>query len=77
MKTIELTDDCVDAIVIAELKDAFERNLIEDMNECGDPLGHDDQLLMALKVVLKYFMHPSEIDDYFAQHIKQYIKSYD
>ena len=55
-KTIEMTWEQIDAIVINELKDAHERNLYLDRDEGGNLIDPDWALLEALEKVLGYFM---------------------
>lgn len=60
--TFEMTWEQVDAIVVAELKDAHARNLELDRDEGGQLLDPDWELLDALETVLAYFMPTSEYD---------------
>jgi hypothetical protein len=66
MKMITLTDDQLDAIVIAELKDALELNIRYDTDEGGYRIDPDRDLVNALKVVLAYYMPPFDASSYIA-----------
>ena len=72
MKTIELTDEFVEHIVITELQDMYERNLVEDRDEGGFPLGHNEELLKAIEVVLQYVMPFREAKEYIDSKRKRY-----
>jgi hypothetical protein len=59
--TFEMEWDQVDAIVISELKDAYERNRYPEKIECSDDyIEPDDKLLSSIETVLEYFMPASD-----------------
>lgn len=64
MPTVELTSDQIDQLIIDELKLAIQLNLSPDKDESGHYLGIDEALLASLKVVLSYYMPPSEYKEY-------------
>lgn len=66
-KTFEMTLEQVDALVVGELQDAYERNLKLDTNEGGDYLEPDWELLDSLEKVLAYFMCKSDFDKWMQQ----------
>ena len=59
-KSIELTWDQIDSIVVSELKEAYERNTDENND-------FDIELLNSFDKVLKYFMSASDYDDWKAK----------
>lgn len=63
-RTIELTDEFIEHIVIEELKWAYETNLVPDSDEGGDPIDSDGDLLEAIETLLKYFMPYREAVEY-------------
>lgn len=63
-RTIELTDEFIDHIVINELKLTYEMNLIPDRDESGDTIDPDGDLLDAVETLLKYFMPYREAVEY-------------
>lgn len=64
MKTIELSYETVDQIVVDELKDSLERCTILDRDEGGSYTEPDHDLIKSLKRVLGFFMVPSEYQEY-------------
>ena len=65
MKTIEMTHEQIDAIVVSELQEAYRLNLIQEYDEGGYPIGRDEELLDALERVLCYFMPVSAVMQFF------------
>jgi hypothetical protein len=59
---IEMTFDQIDAIVIDELKEAYELNLQIDRDEGGQALEPDWELLASIEKVLSYFMPVAEYE---------------
>jgi hypothetical protein len=58
-KQVELTWDQIDSIVIGELKGCYETQMEHD------PKSRDYELIHALSVMLKYYMHYSDYDEWF------------
>ena len=67
-KTINLTWEQIDAIVVAELQDAYRLNVTPTRDEAGINIDPDGELAKALEVVLQYFMSQQDYDEW----IKQY-----
>ena len=64
-RTFELTDEQVDAIVLEELKLAWELNAKPDKIDCSDDyIDPDYALLGAIEKVLEYFMTKGEFDQW-------------
>ena len=64
---INLTDDCVTNIVVAELKEAYHANSKSVKIECSDDIIEPDyDFLEAIDIVLEYFMTPDEIMEWAA-----------
>lgn len=63
-RTIELTDEFIEHIVISELKLTYEMNLIPDTDEGGNSIDPDGDLLDAVETLLKYFMPYREAVEY-------------
>jgi HEAT repeat protein len=59
-RTIELTWDQIDSIVVSELKESYLRTKAAVDNEIDD----DRELLQSLDRVLSHFMAPSEYDEW-------------
>ncbi len=59
-KTIELIYDQIEAIIVEDLKEAYEMNMVSERDEGGFDLGIDGDLLQSLDTVLQYYMAPSE-----------------
>lgn len=57
-KHVELTWDQIDSIVIGELKGCYETQMEHD------PESRDYELIHALDVVLKYYMHFSDYNEW-------------
>ena len=56
-KTVRLLDEQIDFIVIEELQEAYRMNMQPNKIDCSDDiLEPDENLLMALRTVLNYFM---------------------
>lgn len=53
--TFEMEWEQVDAIIIAELKDAYARNSGEN---------RDDELCRSIENVLQYFMYPTDFENW-------------
>jgi len=64
MRTIELTDEFIEHIVITELKSTYEMNLNMYDDEGGTPMDPDDNILDAVETLLKYFMPYTEAMKY-------------
>lgn len=67
-QTIELECEQIDAIVVGELKHAYEINLKCTKDEGGFDIDPDGELANALKVVLQYFMSKYDYDDWIEQY---------
>ena len=64
-RTFELTDEQVDAIIVEELKLAYELNCSLNKIDCSDDyIDPDYQLLDAIEKVLEYFMTKGEFDQW-------------
>ena len=63
-KTVELTWDQIDHIVVAELQEAYNMNKNYDEIDVGIP-----GLPEALLTVLEYFMAPSEFEQWKNTHV--------
>jgi hypothetical protein len=63
-RTIELTDEFIEHIVIEELKWTYEMNLVPDTDEGGAPIDPDGDLLGSIETLLKYFMPYREAIEY-------------
>jgi hypothetical protein len=61
-KSFEMTWDQIDAIVVGELKDSYERSLTLEKDESGQYIDPDWELLDALEKVLAHFMPMSEYE---------------
>lgn len=62
-QTFEMTYDQIDALMIRELKDIYDRNKDGDKIDCSDDvLPPDYALLNACKILLGYIMPPNEFD---------------
>ena len=59
-KTIELLQEQIEAIIVEDLKEAYEMNMHSERDEGGFILGLDGDLLQSLDTVLQYYMAPSE-----------------
>lgn len=61
---IELTDEQVEAIVVEDLKYSLELQFSLNKDEGGQYLDIDQEIVDALKVVLRYYMIPKEAEEY-------------
>ena len=66
-KTIEMTLDQIDAIIIEELKEAHELNWRQDTDEGGQYIEPDHELLTSIEKVLEYYMSPTEYMKWYCQ----------
>jgi hypothetical protein len=59
-----ISDEECDRIVIASLKESYEMFNKPDYDEGGELLDGDADYLNAIKLVLHYYMTPSEADEW-------------
>lgn len=62
--TFEMEDEQVVAIIVSELQEAHRLNVVMYNDEGGFPIEPDFELLKALEVILKYYMIPSEFEQW-------------
>jgi len=63
MVKIKLVDDQIDRIIIDELKNDYRINLVPNRIDCSDDvLDPDQDLLDAIKRVLRYYMNTQEYE---------------
>lgn len=67
IKTVEMTLDQIDAIIIEELKEAHELNLRLNTDEGGQYIEPDHELLSSIEKVLEYYMSPTEYEKWYRQ----------
>ena len=67
-KTIELTWEQIDAIVVAELQEAYRLNVTPTRDEAGLDIDPDGELAKALEVVLQYFMSHQDYQEWIQQY---------
>lgn len=63
-RSVELTWDQIDSIVVEELQAAYRHNMTPDTDEGGQELEVDENLLTALSTVLEYFMPAHEYNEW-------------
>ena len=63
-RSVELTWDQIDSIVVEELQAAYRHNMTSDTDEGGQELEVDENLLTALSTVLEYFMPAHEYNEW-------------
>lgn len=63
-RSVELTWDQIDSIVVEELQAAYRHNMTPDTDEGGLELEVDENLLTALSTVLEYFMPAHEYNEW-------------
>lgn len=60
MKTIELTYDQIDAIVVGELKEAYRLLVADDYDEGGCLMEKDWGLIHAIEQILAFYLPAKE-----------------